>query len=171
MNELIIIDGYNFIFNFIKAGSVDNNTLSAYRDKLIEDLVDYRYSKSREVVVIFDAKNSTNRKRSYHKHNGIRIIYSQGGETADSVIEELVHKNKGHKKIFVVTSDYPQQKVIFKGNIYRKSSREFGIELKLAKKEIEDNVDRVNQNNNSFYFFSNRLDKKILDEFSKIRKS
>ncbi len=171
MNDLVIVDGYNFIFNYVKARSIDNDALAAYRDKLIEDLVNYKYSKNSDIVVVFDAKNSANSKRSCHIYNGIKIIYSQSSETADSVIEELVHKDRKHKKIFVVTSDYMQQKVVFKGNIYRKSSREFGIELNLSKKEINENIKKVNKNSNSFYFFGKRLKKDVLDEFSKIRKS
>ena len=51
--------------------------------------------------------------------NQVRIIYSKKGETADTVIEEMVNQDQSHNKIFVVTSDYVQQKVVFRKNVYR----------------------------------------------------
>jgi len=35
LKDLLIIDGYNFIFNFSKAGILDNKDLEYLRDRLI----------------------------------------------------------------------------------------------------------------------------------------
>ena len=66
------------------------------------------------MTVVFDAKHGDKFTQSREVVNGIKIIYSKGGETADSIVEKIVHSNEKYDRIFVITSDYMQQKVIFK---------------------------------------------------------
>jgi len=172
VTDLMIVDGYNFIFNFINPKGLDNDTLAFCRGRLISDLADYHYHNKREVVVVFDARHSDNRTRTSHYYNHIRVIYSRSGETADSVIEQLVESNRKYDRIYVVTSDYMQQKVIFKGNIYRISSREFGLELDSLKQRVKQEVEKINRKSkNSFYSLEKRLSKKTIDDITKIRKN
>ncbi|MCG9479039.1 MAG: NYN domain-containing protein [Actinomycetia bacterium] len=170
MNELIIVDGYNFIFNFVPEQGMDNDRLAFYRDRLINDLAGYSEARGRGVVVVFDARHSNNSGRTTHAFDKIKVIYSKRGETADTVIEEMVNRDRTHSKIFVVTSDYLQQKVIFKKNIYRISSREFGLQLNQFKSELRREVKEINRKSeSSFYNLGTRLSKKALDDFTKIR--
>ncbi len=171
MTDLVLVDGYNFIFHFIKAKTMDNNSLAFYRDRLINDLIAYHDHKKKDVVIVFDARHSHNQARACHYYHNIKVMYSKRGETADSVIEKLVESNQKYDKIYVVTSDYTQQKVIFKGNIFRKSSREFGDELNRTKKQVDQELLNINRKSSpSFYNLEKRLNKKTFDDISKIRK-
>ncbi|MGM0365387.1 MAG: NYN domain-containing protein [Actinomycetota bacterium] len=172
MTDLVIVDGYNFIFNFVKAKGMNNEALAFYRDRLINDLVSYHHHKKRDITVVFDARHSDNLARSSQSFGPVRVIYSRKGETADSVIEKLA-KNKGdYDRVYVVTSDYMQQKVVFRGNIYRISSREFGLELNYSKMQVKEQVDRINRGSrSSFYSLSKRISKKTIDDFIRIRKN
>ena len=128
--DLLIVDGYNFIFSFFKSEDLNNENLTYLREKLIEDLIWYKSQKDCDVIVVFDARDSSKISRSAHIIDDVKVIFSKRGRTADDVIEGLVSKNTDYKRIFVVTSDYLQQQVIFRKNIYRKSIREFNIEMK-----------------------------------------
>ncbi len=102
--------------------------------------------------------------------DGIKIIYSKSGETADSIVERIVHSNEKYDRIFVVTSDYLQQKVVFKENVFRRSIREFAVELADFKKRITAKVSEQRLNtSHSFYSLENRLDRSTREKLDKIK--
>ena len=171
MKELYIIDGYNFIFNYFKPEGVNKEKLAFFRDKLVRDLTQYSNFKGYKFVVVFDAKHSPRRIRSEEKIDNVEIIYSRGEETADTIIEKLVHSNEEYERIFVITSDYVQQKVVFKKDIYRKSIREFAIELEDFKKELGKEIESLKRDaERSFYIVEKRLDKTTRNLLEDIRK-
>lgn len=170
MEDLVIVDGYNFIFNFYKANAISNIDLSNLRDKLIKDLSELRHYAGFQVIVVFDAKYGEKATSSCKKTGGIEVIYSKSGETADTIVEKLAGNKSGFSRIFVVTSDYTQQKVVFKDNIYRKSVREFALEMKNFKKNITKKIEgNPVASANSFYLFENRINGKIRKKFNEIR--
>ena len=170
MEDLVIVDGYNFIFSFFKADKLSNEDLMYLREKLISDLAYYKHQKKCDIIVVFDAKKSENLDRNIQKFDDVSVIYSSRNETADAVIEELVDREAKDRKVFVVTSDYSQQKVIFRGNIYRKSSREFSLEIKDSKKKITDRINHSKRNSDKIFLLENRLSDKERKKFSKLRK-
>jgi len=171
LKDLIIVDGYNFIFNYFNAKKMDSDGLLYLREQLIRDLVGYRHWRKCDLIVVFDAKDSNNRVRNIQTVDDIEIIYSSRSETADSIIEEFVYSKQKYRRIFVVTSDYLEQKVIFRDNIYRKSIREFGIEIGNSKKRIKEKIDSSRKTGRkSFYLLEKRLDDKSKKKFSIFRR-
>ncbi|MBM3705775.1 MAG: NYN domain-containing protein [Actinobacteria bacterium] len=173
MKELFIIDGYNFIFNFYGSkssrGKKALENLEYLRDRLIRELIQFKNYHSCGVTVVFDAKKSANPGRTEKIDDSINIIYSRSGETADTIVEKLVHENTGYDNIFVVTSDYMQQKVIFKKNVYRRSIREFASELLDFKRSLSAKLEENKRNSEkSFYLLERRIKpdtKRNLDRF------
>ncbi len=156
--RLIIVDGHNFIFNFFKSGKLNNEKIEYLKDKLVNDLVWYKSLKNCDIIVVFDAAKSPNPQRSMRVVDGVEVVHSRKDETADDVIEELAVSKRGYREVFVVTSDYLQQKVVFKKNVYRKSVREFNAELKDFKKRIRETViDRSGNENDRFFPLKNKL--------------
>lgn len=176
--NLIIIDGYNLIFNFFKASKLSREKIDYIKEKLINDLSLYRSQENCDVTIVFDARNSENQKRSIQTVDEVRVIHSRKNESADSIIEELVGtetRHSGieteHSKIFVVTSDYLQQKVVFRENVYRKSCREFYIELKDLKKEVRGKITGFNKGSDrKFLTLEKRLSSKTRKKLSELRK-
>lgn len=167
MQDLVIVDGHNFIFNYLKSKKVDSKNLSYLIERLIRDLVAYKHYKLCDLIVVFDAKSDDRLDRKTERIDDIEIIYSGNDESADTIIEELVYSRRGYGRVFVVTSDYMQQKVVFGGNIYRKSIREFGIEIKNCKREITKKINSISAyHKKSFYMLENRLGIKARRKFS-----
>ena len=127
MKDLLIVDGHNYIFNFKRTGKLKSSDIENLKDRLISDLSVYGSQKEYSIIAVFDAKGSSNRVRGIQTVDDVKVIHSRKGETADTVIEELVKKWSGERRVFVVTSDYLQQKVVFGKNTIRKSSREFSM--------------------------------------------
>jgi predicted RNA-binding protein with PIN domain len=171
LKDLLIVDGYNFIFNFFKAGKLKGKKLEGIKEKLVADLAAYNSQKDYEVIVVFDASKSRNRERSSFFRDDIEIIHSCSGETADTVIEELVSRWSPDRRIVVVTSDYSQQKVIFGKNTTRRSSREFGLELEALRNDISGRIlKEKKKTKKAFYPIERRLDPETRKKISDYRK-
>jgi predicted RNA-binding protein with PIN domain len=172
MKELYIVDGYNFLFNYYSTKEVSSEQIEFFRDELLSDLIQYKNYNNCSMMVVFDAKHGDKFAQSRETIDGIKIIYSKGGETADSIVERIVHSNEKYDRIFVITSDYLQQKVVFKENVYRRSIREFAIELSDFKKRITAKVSEQRvKTNHSFYSLENRLEKSTREKLDKMRKN
>lgn len=168
MKDLVIVDGYNFIFNFVDKSGTDNEELMRLRERLINDLIEYKARKGCDVTIVFDGSGPV---RSYEKYDKVEVVYSRKNETADTIIEGMVKKYSKDRKIYIVTSDYSQQKVVFGKNTYRKSSREFGIEINEIKRRTGEALNRSREiTNKSFYQLGKMIDRKARNKISKLRK-
>lgn len=171
IENLVIVDGHNFIFNFLKGNKATSEKLTYFREKLIADLDLYKNQKDCDMTVVFDARNSDNSSRSIQIIDGVKVIYSRKNETADAIIEELAGMESGYRRTFVVTSDYLQQKVVFGKNIYRKSSREFNLEIKDLKERIREKITRSREDSDKkFHSLEKRLSGKERKKLSELRK-
>ena len=171
IEDLVIVDGHNFIFNLLKGAKTSSEKLAYLREKLIADLDWYKNQKNCDMVVVFDARNSDNPSRNIQTVDGVKVIYSRKNETADDIIEELAGMETGYRRKFVVTSDYLQQKVVFGKNIYRKSSREFNLELKDLKEKIRERITRSREDSDKkFGSLEKRLSGKERKKLSELRK-
>jgi uncharacterized protein len=82
----ILVDGYNVIKNNMMFHALEIKNLANARDLLIKQLQNrYRHTEHR-VIVVFDGNGD--REQVQHQDH-IRVIFSQHGETADSVIVRL----------------------------------------------------------------------------------
>jgi hypothetical protein len=124
MADLLIVDGYNFIYSVKKYNGFRRESLELARVKLIEALAAYKIYSGRDVVVVFDAARSEIEEDRQGEVLGVTVIFSRKGEKADSVIERLAYQEAKERLVIVATSDYLQQKVVFKPGILRMSSRE-----------------------------------------------
>ncbi|MHB8279903.1 MAG: NYN domain-containing protein [Candidatus Humimicrobiaceae bacterium] len=170
MKSLLVVDGYNFIFKYFDNKALKANKLELLREKLIDDLIEYKHNSGFDIIVVFDSNKSSDNGRHSLKTKGVEIIFSGKAKTADSVIEEIVHLKEGYDKKFIVTSDNILQTVIFRENIYRKSVREFCIELNKQKMEVKNKLSEFSKSQNSgFSSIEKKLNRKSREEISKIK--
>jgi predicted RNA-binding protein with PIN domain len=168
--DLLIIDGYNFIFRFFKSKGLDSESLGYLREKLIEDLVWYKSQKDCDVTIVFDARKSAETITGTRIIDGIKIIFSRKGKSADDVIEGLISKKSGYRRAFVVTSDYLQQKVIFRKNVYRKSTREFNLEINNYKNTVREDIKKMKEGSErTFFSFERRLNGRVREKLLELR--
>ncbi len=95
----LVIDGYNLI----GAAEGHGGDIEAGRDRLIESLVIYRRLRRAKVTVVFDGTHSGRLTGGSETRNGVRVLFSRGGQEADAVIKGLV--GEGGDGLTVVTSD------------------------------------------------------------------
>lgn len=149
MTEWLIVDGYNVI----GAGSSGDlrgwksHHLEVKRTELIRDLSEYQAITGRQVYVIFDAHMSPGIE-TYLEQEKVKVFYTRKDETADEWIERFVRKKRSpHRHIFVATSDYLEQRMVFGQGAYRISSRELIEEIRIAKTGLKRKLSRKNHKN------------------------
>jgi len=171
MKELLIIDGYNYLFNIFDNRKLSKNELEEIREKFVDELVEYKNITGFDVIVVFDSYKFPGSVRNSKEYKGIEIIFSGVKTTADHIIEEISYSRKGYDKKFIITSDNTAQTVVFKENIYRKSSREFYIELKKIKNDLKNKMRKMNIGNrkSSFSTIEKRLNKEQFERVSKLK--
>jgi uncharacterized protein len=173
MKRLIILDAYNYIFYSHAQKSMENEYLSSLRDNLMSEMDEYCKFTGMHMIIIFDGHFSRQGGSSHKKSEAVDVIYSKKGQSADSIIERLSKNVKNHASVFVVTSDYDQQKVIFRDNVYRKSIREFKLELDAFKKDVRSEIAEIKKGakNISFNLVGKKMGKDLLERFSKSKKA
>jgi len=156
MKEYLIVDGYNVIHAWPELKGLAQANLEHTRLKFLEKMSNYAGVTGWSVIVVFDAHGVKQSGERQEDHSGVQVIYSRENETADSVIERLAHSMRG-ERVYVATSDWEEQRVVFGSGAYRLSARQLREEVIRAEKSIKD------QSNPSFFGrnLENRLSDKV----------
>ncbi len=119
MEEYLVVDGYNIIYAWPYLDRLKNENLEHARDKLVDTLVNFSAHNNSHVFVVFDAHQVKSGIEHTEEKDGVRVIYTREGETADAVIEKMVGELINLGRVYVVTSDYDEQRLIFGRGAYR----------------------------------------------------
>ncbi len=138
MEDILIVDGYNILHAWASLKKTVAVDLEHARVKLVEILGDYRAVKGIDVVIVFDAHLVKGSAGSRETVNGVEVVYTAEGETADMVIEKLVGQIGEDRRVTVATSDWVQQRMVFGKGAARLSARELEQEVKAWKKQAEE---------------------------------
>ena len=105
--ERVIVDGYNVIHAWPQLKRLlGEATLEAARDKLIERLSVFGMVAETEVTVVFDAHHSAARTNSEDVVDGVRVLFTRKGHSADHAIERIAYgASEVGDVITVATSD------------------------------------------------------------------
>ncbi|MDQ0340167.1 putative RNA-binding protein with PIN domain [Caldalkalibacillus uzonensis] len=167
MEEILIVDGYNIIGAAEEGLPFARDRLEDARDWLIDKLADYQGYTGTKVYVVFDAHLVPGVGKVY-KERKIEVIYTREKETADECIEKLVRRLKRvQRQIYVATSDYTEQRVIFAEGALRKSARELLMELNNVEVKIRQDVQEKYQQKPKSKF---PLTKEMAEIFEKWRR-
>ena len=112
--ERVIVDGYNVIHAWpqLKRLLVDAS-LEAARDTLIERLSVFGDVAGADVTVVFDAHRSAARTNSEAVVEGVHVIFTRKGHSADRVIEKIAYDAaQVGDVITVATSDRVQRDLV-----------------------------------------------------------
>jgi len=129
--EFLLVDGYNIINAWPElAEEVKKVDLSSARDKLIDIMADYSASTGIIVIVVFDAHKADKNIRTSYVINGVEVIYTKEGETADHYIERIADAIGRQERVKVATSDWIEQQIVMGRGAERISARELYNEVR-----------------------------------------
>jgi uncharacterized protein len=111
--EQVIVDGYNVIHAWVPLKRLLDVSLEAARDKLVERLAVFAMVSGSEVTVVFDAHHSAARTNSEELVEGVRVMFTRKGHSADRVIERIAYAaGAAGDLITVATSDRTQRDLV-----------------------------------------------------------
>jgi predicted RNA-binding protein with PIN domain len=112
--ERIIVDGYNVIHAWPQLKRLlGDASLEAARDKLIERLSVFGMVAGADVTVVFDAHHSTARTNSEEVVEGVHVLFTRKGHSADHAIERIAYDaSQVGDLITVATSDRFQRDLV-----------------------------------------------------------
>ena len=111
--ERVIVDGYNVIHAWVPLKRLLDVSLEAARDKLVERLAVYGMVTGSDVTVVFDAHHSTARTNTEALIEGVRVVFTRKGHSADHVIERIAYAaGEAGDVITVATSDRMQRDLV-----------------------------------------------------------
>ncbi|HEY0831588.1 MAG TPA: NYN domain-containing protein [Candidatus Dormibacteraeota bacterium] len=112
--ERVIVDGYNVIHAWPELKRLmDDASLEAARDKLIERLSVFGMVIGADVTVVFDAHHSAARTNSEQDVEGVHVLFTRKGHSADHAIERIAYAaSQAGDVITVATSDRFQRDLV-----------------------------------------------------------
>lgn len=122
---ILLVDGFNIIHSSKRYRKLCERDLQLAIDRLIHDLIDLTIATEWDIKVVFDGRGQG----SSEKIGAIEVVFSAEGQSADTVIERMVFDLAPSGPLTVATSDYAQQKVIFRQGVVRMSARELEARL------------------------------------------
>ena len=136
--KILIIDGYNLMFQANPyAKLADEGEWDLARDALVSDIASYA-GQQFEATIVFDGKNNPVSERKEAQILGVKVVFSDHGKSADSVIERLAKQAvAAGSEVELVSSDALVQWTSLGKGVVRRSSAEFAQQLSFGYSEWE----------------------------------
>jgi hypothetical protein len=99
----IVVDGFNLIRQSPVLGPIERRDFQEAQDTLVQWLGTYRRKTNHRVTVVFDGWQHGSLTGSSQSQQGVRVVYSPRGVTADERIKEMAAA--GAEDMCVVSSD------------------------------------------------------------------
>ncbi|WP_019908202.1 NYN domain-containing protein [Paenibacillus sp. HW567] len=135
--DILLVDGYNMIGGWPDLAALSQTGMQEARDRLLDFLADYQAFSGLRVIAVFDAYRVPGLGRSFVQGK-VQVFFTKEKETADECIERLVGEfSHRRRQIYVATSDFIEQHVIFAQGALRISARELRIAIEENQKQVK----------------------------------
>lgn len=111
---MIVIDGHNLVNKVEPYLTLKKTRMEDAVAALVGDLINLAGLVDEAIIVVFDGRDSGSESSPVPR---VRVIYSAGGRTADSVIERLVFERAQDRTITVYTADMGLRNVVWRPGV------------------------------------------------------
>ncbi|MEM1060105.1 MAG: NYN domain-containing protein [Verrucomicrobiota bacterium] len=105
----LLVDGHSVIFAWPELRQAHQRNPRQAREALIQHLRQLNDTSSWRVTLVFDGQQGSTPSR---RKGELVVLYSKKGQTADSIIEQLVGTSGQASRIQVVTADSEERRTI-----------------------------------------------------------
>lgn len=135
--DVLLVDGYNMIGAWPFLAELAKLGMQEARDVLLEKLADYQAFSGLRVIAVFDAYRVPGLGKSFTQGK-VQVYFTREKETADECIERLVGEfSHRRRKIYVATSDFTEQHIVFALGALRIPARELLEQVEQSEREIK----------------------------------
>ncbi len=107
----ILVDGYSLLHHWRELAPGHPRFSGAARDELIHCLTRYGDACGTPISVFFDGSRPK-RESAARSTSGVEVLYSRSGQTADQLIERVVHRLRPYGEVLVVTNDRAERETV-----------------------------------------------------------
>ena len=107
--DRVIIDGHSLLFAWPELRRLHQRTPQRARQELVAILTQFQDATHIPVTLVFDGGKRVKRSAEPESSEGVELLYSEPGQTADAVIERRVGARERREKVLVVTNDRIEQ--------------------------------------------------------------
>lgn len=100
---ILIVDGYNIIGAWDELKALKATDMGSARDQLISTLSAYHPWSWIRIIIVFDGQCF-----GWNHLEGVEVVFTEGKETADTMIEKLAAGLAASYSVEVATSDYAE---------------------------------------------------------------
>jgi predicted RNA-binding protein with PIN domain len=168
MKGFLIVDGYNIIYAWPEFEKYRDTGLDHARSRLVSMLANHAALTGLKVVIVFDAHHIKGGVERTELVDGVEVIYTQQGETADSLIERMTGSlSESGEAVYVATSDWAEQTMIFGRGAYRLTPGELRQQIRRIKQESKVHYQQSKPVDS---YLENRLMDKVRAQFEQWRR-
>lgn len=144
--DRLVVDGYNIVHAWPELKGLMSVSLEAARDRLIERLAVFAQVRGTDVTVVFDAHRTSAKANSTETVDGVHVVFTRKGHSADHAIERLAYTLAGDRDpITVATSDRFQRDLVRGMGGAVISALELERQVIEAEKDLGRSVDRYSR--------------------------
>jgi uncharacterized protein len=132
MKKYLLIDGHSVIFQWPELRALHQQNRSQARALLSRQLAELHETSNWLITLVYDGKQGTT---PLTEHQGMVTLYSQEGQTADSIIERLVALVEDKQRVVVVTADQAERNMVESLGAFTHSPDWLRQELRLNDKD------------------------------------
>lgn len=141
--ERLLVDGYNVIHAWPDLKALLRHSLEDARDSLIDRMAVYAQVNGADVTVVFDAHKTAAAAQAEERRNGVRVVFTRKGMSADHAIERMAYAASGRgEPLMVATNDRFQRDLVAGMGGAVISAEELQRRVVEAEKQLAKTVDR-----------------------------
>lgn len=146
----ILIDGYSLLHSWPELARGQARHSAAAREELIRVMTRYQDAEGTPVTVFFDG-SLPKRGMPPAAPEGVEVIYSSAGQTADQMIERAAHRYQPYGEVVAVTDDHAERDTVLSLGGFAYSCRNFVQMVESTLAELSDDIKTYNrQERNAF---------------------
>ena len=141
----ILVDGYSLLHNWPELARGRARHSAAARDELIHWLTRYQDASGIPITIFFDGTGAANGKLRPGSTSTVEVLYSQGGQTADDMIERAAHRFRPYGEVLAVTDDFAERDTVISLGGMASSCANFIKTVENALAELADEIKHHNR--------------------------
>jgi predicted RNA-binding protein with PIN domain len=141
----ILVDGYSLLHNWLEVAPGKPRHSAVAREELINRLTRYCDACGTPITIVFDGARASAEFDSLPSTPEVEVIYSRVGQTADQMIERLVHRLSAYGEVLAVTDDSAERETVASAGGMTSSCLNFVQTVEKALNELERDIKNYNQ--------------------------
>jgi predicted RNA-binding protein with PIN domain len=108
----ILVDGYSLLHAWPDLARGKARHSAAARDELIHWLTQYQDAAGTPVTVFFDGGGSPKGAPKDESRQGVEVLFSKSGQTADDMIERAAYRFQPYGEVLAITNDIAERDTV-----------------------------------------------------------